>query len=302
MFIDNLIEFQKNGESNFDSDKATPTAVVKDLLPKQFTANKKSYKKFTNLIELLNHYVNNTVPNLNRKVMLQSYVRNLVKEVYGADSKHYLYLKNAFSMTLEEKKVRAADAQDKVIKGNENQIEVTVAQLKIFTEKLNTTKFKIIPSIIKAQIACGGRLIEILSSEFQFAESKKENYIIQSNVAKNRSDDEREVQKPVLFITPTEFLALICLIRSKLTVKDGDNNIKLSNRYGKRVNQKIVQLAEEVGMPPEISSSHDLRKIYGNYSYMLYGKRNQSLQSWLMSVLGHGDLTSSSNYSTIKII
>jgi hypothetical protein len=273
MFIDNLVEFKETGSAKFDSNKQTTSAIVKELLPKQFNVNKKNYKKFTNLIDLLNFYVNSSLPKLNTKVMLQSYVRNLVKDTYGAGSKHYLYLKDAFSMTSEEKKTRQSDAQEKVIENNQNQIEVTVAQLKLFTDKLNTTKFKIIPSIIKAQIACGGRLIEILSSEFQFIESKKENYIIQNNVAKNRSDDEREVEKPVLFITPTEFLSLICLIRSNLTVKDGDNNIKLSNRYGKRVNASIVKIAAECGMTPEISSSHDLRKIYANYSYILFGIR-----------------------------
>ena len=302
MFIVNLLEFKETGSAKFDSDKQTTSAIVKELLPKQFNVNKKNYKKFTNLIDLLNFYVNSSLPKLNTKVMLQSYVRNLVKDTYGAGSKHYLYLKDAFSMTSEEKKTRQSDAQEKVIENNQNQIEVTVAQLKLFIDKLNTTKFKIVLSIIKAQLACGGRLIEILSSEFQFTESKKENYIIQNNVAKNRSDDEREVEKPVLFITPTEFLSLICLIRSNSTVKDGDDNIKLSNRYGKRVNASIVKIAAECGMPPEISSSHDLRKIYGNYSYMLHAKKNQSLQSWLMVVLGHGDMTSSSNYSTIKII
>ena len=302
MFIDNLLKFKETGESKFDSDKTTPTAVVKDLLPTQFEVNKKSYKKFTNLIDLLNFYVNKTVPNLNTKVMLQSYVRKLVKDTYSADSKHYLYLKDGFSMTLEEKKTRQSDAQDKVVSSNENQIEITVAQLKLFTDKLNTTKFKIIPSIILAQIACGGRLIEILSSEFEFLESKKDAYIIQNNVAKNKTDAERPVDKPILFITTTEFLSLICLIRSKLTVKPDDDNIKLSNRYGKRVNALVVKIATECGMPPEITSSHDLRKIYANFSYILYAKKNQSLQIWLKSVLGHSDLNSSFNYSTIKII
>ena len=145
-------------------------------------------------------------------------------------------------------------------------------------------------------------MIEILSSEFQFTESKKENQIIQNNTAKNRSDDDRPVDKPILFITTTEFLSLICLIRSKLTVKPDDDNIKLSNRYGKRVNALVVKIATECGMPPEITSSHDLRKIYANFSYILYAKKNQSLQIWLKSVLGHSDLNSSFNYSTIKII
>jgi len=211
MFIDNLVEFKETGSAKFDSDKQTTSAIVKELLPKQFNVNKKNYKKFTNLIDLLNFYVNSSLPKLNTKVMLQSYVRNLVKDTYGAGSKHYLYLKDAFSMTSEEKKTRQSDAQEKVIENNQNQIEVTVAQLKLFIDKLNTTKFKIIPSIIKAQIACGGRLIEILSSEFQFIESKKENYIIQNNVAKNRSDDER--------VSDSVFIALSFILQISLLIK-----------------------------------------------------------------------------------
>ena len=301
MLIDNLIEYKETGEAKFNSAKQTTTAIVKDLLPKQFEANKNSYKKFINLIDLLNHYVNSTVPKLNTKVMLQSYVRKLVKDTYGDDSKNYAYLKDGFSMTSDEKKTRQTESQDKVVQGNENQIEITVAQLKIFTGKLIQPKFKIIPSIIMAQIACGSRLIEILSKEFEFTESKIENQIIQNNVAKNRSDADRPVDKPILFITPTVFLALVSLIRSRLTVKKDDDNIKLSNRYGKRVNSKILKLSEECGMIG-ITSSHDMRRIYANYSYILFGKKNQSLQSWLMLVLGHGDFNSTANYSTIKII
>jgi hypothetical protein len=302
MFIDNLLEFKEIGSVKFDSNKQTTSAIVKELLPKQFNDNKKSYKKFTNLIDLLNFYVNKTVPNLNTKVMTQSYVRKLVKDTYGDNSKHYLYLKNAFSMTSEERKTRQTDAQNKVIESNESQIEITVSQLNQFIEKLSTTKFKIIPSIIMAQIACGGRLIEILSSDFEFNESKTKGYIIQSNVAKNRTDAERSVDKPVLFITPTAFLSLIKEIRLNLTNKPDDTNIKLSNRYGKRVNASVVKIAGEVGMPLEISSSHDMRRIYANYSYILHAKRNVSLQIWIAQILGHGDLTSTANYSTLKII
>ena len=301
MLIDNLIDYKENSNTKFDSDKKTTTAVVKELLPQQFTANKKNYQKFTQLIDLLNFYVNSTVPKLNTKVVLQSYVRKLVKDTYGADSKHYLFLRDGFSMTSDEKKTRQSESQDKVVQNNENQIEITVAQLKQFTGKLVQPKFKIIQSIILAQIACGSRLIEILSSEFEFTESKQDGYIIQNNVAKNRSDDDRPVNKPILFIKPTAFLALISLIRSRLTVKPDDDNIKLSNRYGKRVNAKIKQFSDEVGMTG-ITSSHDMRRIYANYSYILHAKKAQSLQSWLMSVLGHADMNSTANYSTIKII
>ena len=145
-------------------------------------------------------------------------------------------------MTSDEKKTRQTDAQDKVINSNENQIEITVEQLKNFTGELIQPKFKIVLAIIMAQIASGCRLIEILSSEFEFSESKKDGYIIQNNVAKNKTDAERPVEKPVLFIEVGVFLKIMQFIRAKMTVKEGDTNIQLSNRYGKRVNVKIVKI------------------------------------------------------------
>ena len=153
-----------------------------------------------------------------------------------------------------------------------------------------------------AQLSSGCRLIEILSNEFNFEESKKEGYILQSDVAKNRTDEDRQVEKPILFMNVQNFLELMKIIRSRMTHKEGDDNITLSNRYDKRVNTKVKKLGLEVGMPAEINSSHDLRRLYANYSHMKFAPPNCSLQCWLAKVLGHTDLTSSANYSTVKII
>ena len=103
-------------------------------------------------------------------------------------------------------------------------------------------------------------------------------------------------------MTVENFLKLMKIIRSRMTHKAGDDNITLSNRYDKRVNTKVKKVGLEVGMPPEISSSHDLRRLYANYSHMKFAPPNCSLQCWLAKVLGHTDLTSSANYSTVKII
>jgi integrase len=227
----------------------------------------------------------------------------MVKEVFGEDSKQYRYLKVGFSMGFTEKKDRDNSAQEKVIEKNENQIEVSEEQIKLFKDQLLSlmkVKFKIVPAIILAQIASGSRLIEILSDEFKFSEGK-ENYIKQNNVAKNRDTEEREVEKPILFMTPENFIKLMSFIRSKMTNKEGDDNVILSNRYGKRVNAKVKKIAKEVGMPG-INSSHDLRRIYGVYSYKKFASSNMSFQVWLSKVLGHSDLNSAANYSTINLI
>jgi integrase len=205
-------------------------------------------------------------------------------------------------MTSSEKQSRFEIAKEKVIENNENQIVVSVQQITDFKDNLLSPKFKIIPAIIMAQLSSGCRLIEILSSEFNFEESKTEGYILQSNVAKNRTDNDRPVEKPVLFMTVENFLKLMKIIRSRMTHKEGDDNITLSNRYDKRVNTKVKKLGLEVGMSPEISSSHDLRRLYANYSHMKFASPNCSLQCWISKVLGHADLTSTANYSTVKII
>lgn len=53
------------------------------------------------------------------------------------------------------------------------------------------------------------------------------------------------VEKPVLFLSAKNFIRLMKIIRAKMTRKAGDNNIILSNRYGKCVNAKIKELATE---------------------------------------------------------
>ena len=110
-----------------------------------------------------------------------------------------------------------------------------------------------------------------------------EKYIIQSDVAKNRTGTERPVEKPILFMNPNVFLKLIKKVRQNITHKAGDTNIILSNRYDKRVNAVIKKIATQVGLEG-ITSSHDLRKIYGNYSYKKFAPDNCSLQAYLFKI------------------
>ena len=99
---------------------------------------------------------------------------------------------------------------------------------------------------------------------------------------------------------PDVFLKLMKKIRDNITHKDNDTNVVLSNRYSKRVNGLIKKVATELNILG-IKSSHDLRRVYGNYSFRQYAPNNCSLQSWLASVLGHDSLGSAAaNYSVIK--
>jgi hypothetical protein len=244
-FLQSLLDFKTNdGYARFDTPKQTTSAIVKELLPKQLTLLKKNYTKYIQLIDLLNYYVNSTIPKINTKAMLQSWVRALVKENYTSDSKQYRYLKTGFSMGSIEKHDREKAALQTVIEKNEHQIEnlITVQQIKEFKDSilnLLENKFKIIPAIILLQLASGARLIELLSNEFKFGLDENEHYIKQSDVAKNNTDEARQVIKPVLFMDNISFLKLLTKVRENITHKTSDTHITLSNRYDSRVNSVI---------------------------------------------------------------
>lgn len=163
---------QERGCRKVCHSKQTTGAIVKELFPLELKKIKKNNKKFIHLIDLLNYYVNQTVPKINTKVMLQSWVRKLVKETYGVDSKQYKYLKQGFSMSAEEKTSRDNEAQEKVCEKNKNQIELTEKQIHKFIGMLKNDKFKIVQAIILAQLVSGSRLIEILSNEITFTEAR----------------------------------------------------------------------------------------------------------------------------------
>ena len=295
--------FKKDGSTEFKSDKVTPTAIIKDLLLDELKTidsmtEDKGYRQYKTLIDLINNYADSTIPSLNSKVALQSYVRCLVRDRYGAGDKHHKYLKAHFSMTPEESKGRQIEADAKVEENNMNQAVVPVAavdNLVKFLKEILIKKWDIIAALMLAEICCGARLIELLSDKFTYTASAKEGWIVQSDVAKNKTGVIRPVTKPIIFLTVPAFLELIGTIRSKMTTKPNDTNVTLSNRYSKRIAAKIKTM-RILGL----SSSHDLRRIYANYSYSLFGA-GMSLQVYLKRALGHDNFSAAANYSTVRV-
>ena len=295
--------FKKDGSIEFKTDKKTPTTIIKDLFADEIKIidtmeDGKGYRQYKILIDLIRYYVDSTIPLLNSKVAVQSYVRCFIRDKYGTGDKRYKYLKEHFSMTPEEAKVRQIDSDAKVENRNTNQYNISTTTIdRLLTSlrnKLNK-KFDIITALLIAELCSGSRLIELLSDKFTYTADTKEGWVVQSDVAKNKTGTPRPVIKPIIFLTVAEFLELIGTIRSKMTKKPSDTNITLSNRYSKRLSSKIKDL-----LILGLSSSHDLRRIYANYSYNLFGG-NRSLQSYLKQVLGHDGYAATVNYSTVRV-
>ena len=158
---------------------------------------------------------------------------------------------------------------------------------------------------IGLQLACGGRISEILSYG-NFTESKTDGYVVQKGIFKQRGPARREeVVKPIIHYTRPQFFELLGKLREKLKPKIDDikkgnyTHYELSQEYNNKVNNRVKSLFGEA------LHSHDLRKIYANLSYDLFAdKTKTSESSWISDVLGHSPnrLEVSKSYSVVALV
>ena len=152
------------------------------------------------------------------------------------------------------------------------------------------------------QLACGGRVSEILSAS-TFKASKRPNHIIQTGVLKSKT--RRTIEKPVVRYSVTEFLELMGKMRGMIRpqlrdIKNGKiSDYEFSQECNSKINRRITKLLGEK------EASHTLRKIYGYMAYQQYANKNQTSESaYLSDILGH-DLKSldvSKSYSTVSVV
>jgi integrase len=158
---------------------------------------------------------------------------------------------------------------------------------------------------IGLQLACGGRISEILSYG-NFTESKTDGYVIQTGILKQRGPDRREeVVKPIIHYTRPQFFEMLGKLREKLSqklaeIKKGKStHYELSQDFNNKINNRVKSLFGEA------LHSHDMRKIYANLSYDLFAdKAKTSESSHIADVLGHSpnSLEVSKSYSVVALV
>jgi hypothetical protein len=106
-------------------------------------------------------------------------------------------------------------------------------------------------------------------------------------------------------LSADEFIELLQRMRYKLNQLEIKKEELTEDEFRKHltnlVDHKVNKLSKELF--GHNATFHDLRAIYGNFSYELYCRRG-SLNSWLTKVLGHSErtLTASLSYCTVKIV
>ena len=143
--------------------------------------------------------------------------------------------------------------------------------------------------LIFLQLCVGSRFSELLHySNFEKTDDK--TTIKQVGILKGKDEKVRSVTKPVLFITPANFLTGFEKLRTLL--QNEDNNL-----IQRKVNRRLKKLFND-----KDASSHDLRKLYGDIAFKVYGGTSKDT-AYIARVLGHAEnsIGVSLSYLTVNV-
>jgi integrase len=147
--------------------------------------------------------------------------------------------------------------------------------------------------LILLQICCGSRIGELIYHS-KFEATATPNYVKQIGILKSKTVD--DVVKPIIFISVERFLKIFAELRRRLKI-DGINSAETMHGVYQAATRATKKLFRDTNM-----SSHDLRKIYAELSYVAFSKQ-QKRTAWISKVLGH-DMKSvgvSTSYMTVNV-
>jgi len=161
-------------------------------------------------------------------------------------------------------------------------------------------------------LASGCRKIEILDPaiEFETAWNTLKNdvdptFIVQNGCAKKRACRNQakvRITKPLLFMSPAEFLSHVRTVREDLATRGKESRIAL----GKTIATSMEKLAHKL-WPMSVeqghrTGSHINRAIYVNCAYTAFGRGDESLNHFVSRVLGHDELSTATHYMNVRIV
>lgn len=163
----------------------------------------------------------------------------------------------------------------------QKEVPFDLNELEIFLEKLFSSE-NILDRLIGVFLATGRRSIEILGKGF-FSESQQANHLSMKGIAKKK-EKESEVHFPVLW--------------------DSEEILKtISESREENISYVLLRNYLIQNYSKNLKSLHDLRKLYGVYSYLLFSNQKTHFNLWLNEVLGHEEenISTSFHYSEYQI-
>ena len=238
-----------------------------------------------NLIELYYRFVGN-IATLDYYLSLD--IRIPISKRFGKYSEEHNKSIKICRLTRADKKKLEKDAINKIKEDQKELIEIDTNQTIDIIKFLNDND-DILYNAVGLLAASGIRPIELFISDIT-TKKDSNNWIMQSNLAKKRENDDFIVQKPVIGVESNEFVSKFKKVQRELKEKY-PNFIGYRGQLLSTINSKLNEVAKKEFSIPNL---YQLRKIYAAISYKLYSKdsiigKKPSQSLWISNVLGHNE-------------
>ena len=243
--------------------------------------------------------------------------RDAIVHCLGKEHPAVAIANHVLRMTRQEYKA-SKEAQAVVVK--ERNKELTVITYDFICTRVEWLRINnmIIDKIALLMIASGARRCEILRDDIAtFLDTQDGKHIKQFGLAKKTVACEVvAVVKPLLFLTPPEFMDMLAEVRSVMKT-DSDNDADEEEMTGEAsgeddlldneaYNKQLEGLAkllwpqfEANGFP---CGTHTCRALYANIAHRLHARPSEGLNAFTADVLGHENLASVPHYHHVRVV
>ena len=287
---------------------------------------------FTELLRILcvtlGHSDNNHLAILAdfRRFLVQSFARpelyykrsrDAIVHCFGTEHPAVAIANRVLRMTSQEYKA-SKEAQAVVVK--ERNKELTVMTYDFICTRVEWLRINnmIIDKIALLMIASGARRCEILRDDIAtFLDTQDGKHIKQFGLAKKSVACEVvAVVKPLLFLTPPEFMDMLAEVRASVKVESesdtdeeemtaeasGEDDLLDNEAYNKQL-EGLAKLLwpqfEANGFP---CGTHTCRALYANIAHRLHARPSEGLNAFTADVLGHENLASVPHYHHVRVV
>lgn len=252
-----------------------------------------SADRLTSTLEIMLSIEKKILPNLNTLKMSLSNTRKWAK-THLKDEVALKTVLSVYKLTEDEWSSINKKMDESKDEANEKQVIIKKTDIDKLFDEVNKSN-NISDLIVTIMMTTGRRFIETIISTFK--PSNDQHHLLFSNRAKERPGKEYPpLRIPLLYLTAKEVLDKIKLLREKIVPKiKGFTNKEINSSYNKYTNDIVSKFLGNG------TSSHTLRKLYALMCYKEY-KNDCSFNAYIKDVLGHDNLKTSLNYTTVRII
>ena len=268
------------------------------------------------IIRAAGHISKSLYPNSSTRSSFYSKIRKTMEPRWPKRSPLYQYSYKYLNLTKDESNTLATSRGLKLMISNSAVPQVKYEEVKrtvIYCSRPDATWAD---KVILAELSCGARISEIIQ-ESTFTLNDSKDSITQVGIAKSKTPN-KTVNKPLLFVTPPEFIELIQQIREQtapiiMELKNNHPDMTkddIISRLGLTVNKivatHITSYDHEGNRIPGRLSSHDLRRIYCSIAWQTIGMKLAPMitqNAFISSILGHAasDIAAANSYTNLHV-